>query len=396
MNANDTDEQLEKQVKEYTKLVRLEHYMPEAEFLTFSRKTPIDQAVRVAVSQDLTTKGTRGFEAGIRKIRDEVVHELQVVRDNFEQRVNAGHENREAILLELRIINQDIQENADKSVVSREFGTVNMEITRHQEDARPFIDSIQASYNNAVAALMGLNERYGLNLPEEPQQTKNIPISLAWIVAAMILEIMINGFFFVDSSDSGIVGAIFKVFVFAPYNVLFAGLLGYFSFRYLCHYNPAVKAVAAISGLFLMALIFSLNIFVTALRVLSAPGREEYSIEEIIDGILSSRFLEFLDFESMGIMFLGFILAGFASWKSFHLKDRHPGFTEAYTKVQLLKDELNEAREDFLDTIRIYPPASEEKIDTVVNLYQKNRQTMPGSNNFWSRSSRYFELSARN
>lgn len=184
----------------------------------------------------------------------------------------------------------------------------------------------------------------------EPRPPQNLPITLAILIALVVAEIVLNGFFFMDLTDHGLFGGVFEAFLFAPFNVLGSSLMGYYSMRYARHVNGWAASTAIASGIALLAFILGLNAYLAALRLSLRPD-SIFDIPHLLPLIFSSRILEIMDYKSLGILVLGLALAGLACWKAYHLKDPYPGYDEIGRKLQAAKDDISDLRDHYKSEI---------------------------------------------
>jgi hypothetical protein len=169
------------------------------------------------------------------------------------------------------------------------------------------------------------------------------------LLIALITEGMLNGFFFADGSDSGLLGGIVIALMVAALNISFGFILGW---KVIPYKNLIVKWKSNLSVVFsvtflLIPLVF--NLFIAHYReaLIKAPDDAgSYVFESINNGWFTVSDLNSWLLFGVGIIF--FILASF---KGYSVDDVYPG----YGKFARLRDQaldlLNEEREDTLSHI---------------------------------------------
>jgi hypothetical protein len=336
----------------------------EPAFLSISAtEDPIVKQAKSIRDADAESSERAGFEKAIRGILNTVQSDMEMFHQNVLARVSNAKTQCEMMLSSFRMLGQETDEEATGDTI----GKVYFDLVHEIRNENVHTDAEGRSlYQMSFAAAGEFNDFQNDNdLKRPPREPQNLIITIALLIALVVAEIVLNGFFFMDLSQQGLFGGLFEAFLFAPFNVLAASIVGYYSLRHIRHKTPWKKYLAAVIGVALVMFILALNTYLAALR-LSLKSDNIYDIPELIYLIYSTRILQIMDYESLGILVLGFTLAFFAGWKTYNLKDPYPGYDEVNRRKNLADEHVENLRLDYLDYLS-------EHLDDAVESLKENK-----------------------
>lgn len=179
---------------------------------------------------------------------------------------------------------------------------------------------------------------------------KNRVIPVALIIATVLVETIVNAFFFINSTPYGIVGSLFEVVFFAPINVAAAVVLALFSLRYIRHSKVMWRVAAAVSGIALVIFILGFNVYLAGVRIY-LDGKTSADLMQILNMILSSRVLEVMDYKAIGVLTLGLSMAVIAAYEAYQLFDPYPGYSQVCQRREFARDALEGFEMDYMDEL---------------------------------------------
>ena len=179
---------------------------------------------------------------------------------------------------------------------------------------------------------------------------ENRVIPVALIIATVLVETIVNAFFFINATPHGIVGSLFEVVFFAPINVAAAVVLALFSLRYIRHSNVMWRVAAAVSGIVLILFILGFNVYLAGVRIY-LDGKTSADLVQILHMILSSRILEVMDYKAIGVLTLGLSMAVIAAYEAYKLFDPYPGYSQVCQRREFARDALEEFEMAYMDEL---------------------------------------------
>jgi hypothetical protein len=154
--------------------------------------------------------------------------------------------------------------------------------------------------------------------PDSPYST------YAFFIIAIIIESALNGVFFAEGSEAGLVGGIGTALVIAFFNVTIGGMIGIFSLRYKNHYKQW-KVLLGWGGVVIGTVIsFIFNLLVAHYRTamtLDPDNAASKAMETFSEGILSIS-----DVQSCLLFLLGVLFYFGAVYKGYKADDAYPGY----------------------------------------------------------------------
>lgn len=181
-----------------------------------------------------------------------------------------------------------------------------------------------------------------------------VPESRFWIFCLMIgvvvVEGMVNSFFFAQASDFGLLGGFIQAFFVSAVNVGFSFIGGFFALRQLSHRNPGRQLLGLIGVFAIMVVVVAINLMTAQYRgilELGVENPERVVMERVRDldfsGALSSL-------NSALLALIGFLCAFFSFWKGFGADDPYPGYGAMHRDVEAAQERV----EDFSEEIQVW------------------------------------------
>jgi hypothetical protein len=339
----------------------------------------------VNVKQDMLD---RAFPSFMRDCRTELEDAVAEVRSNCRERISESVMVMGSIEDTINSITKSLDQSFKKETsqkerkVSSELDRAESELMKdfehHIEIAKADMDDLSRDYDNAEKDLKQYRRDLQVDYPFA--KTHPNPASV-WMQIFMFLtiEIGLNAYFFIGATDSGLVGALGEVFLFAPINIGLAVAFGFFSLRYSNLLQDTQNRpehirwghIAKITGVILPILIVVFNFILMLLRISYDEKMETYfqlgvgehpNLLQVSRLFFSKEILEIMSINAMGIFVFALVLAGAAAYKAYRIYDRVPGMSERTSKLDDIRQRMYEKRDEYLDLIDEAAEAKKEQI----------------------------------
>lgn len=166
---------------------------------------------------------------------------------------------------------------------------------------------------------------------------------------ALIIEATLNGTFFAEGSDAGLLGGIWYALIIALINISFGFILGWWALRYINYRFVLVKITAVtLSSLFLLIPIM-FNLLMSHLRealILDPDNATKVAMHSFSEGMLS-----IYDVNSWLLFFVGMIFCLLAIYKGYRFDDEYPGYGKLARRKDNLEDEIQDERHEALQQL---------------------------------------------
>ncbi|WP_343717478.1 hypothetical protein [Inquilinus sp.] len=186
-------------------------------------------------------------------------------------------------------------------------------------------------------------------------------IMRAVILLMLAAESIINGSFFMESNELGLVGGVFTACTISAINIFFSFLFGRMTVQ-INHRNPLRKLAGLI--IFLAFLVFAIgfNLFVAHFREVAGLVGWEAATRQAAGQFWADP-LGLTIFNSWILVLVGFAFATVAWIEGYGWDDPYPGFGNVWRRwersiadyaheKEALLDELRDTKDDVLDTIK--------------------------------------------
>jgi hypothetical protein len=150
---------------------------------------------------------------------------------------------------------------------------------------------------------------------------------IRWLLLALfvVLESILNGLFFAQASEAGLIGGVTEAFVLSALNVGSAILYARFALPLLFHRRSGAKASGALLTMIYIPWSVGLNLAIGHFRDMFVARRGNFPVSEMLTRILTSAF-ELADVRSLVLVLLGLGLNLLAVIDGFGLDDSYPGY----------------------------------------------------------------------
>ncbi|GFO73048.1 hypothetical protein BJAS_P3623 [Bathymodiolus japonicus methanotrophic gill symbiont] len=172
----------------------------------------------------------------------------------------------------------------------------------------------------------------------------------AFFIIAIIIESILNGVFFAEGSDAGLIGGVSTALIISLFNVFFGGAVGAFALRYKNHYQHwkvVVGWIGVSSGMIISVI---LNLLVSHYRtamILDPDNAALQAVETFREGILSIS-----DVKSWLLFLLGILFYLGAVYKGYKADDVYPGYGSLARKRDKQYGYLSDDKSSADDTIQ--------------------------------------------
>ncbi len=167
-------------------------------------------------------------------------------------------------------------------------------------------------------------------------------LTFSMLFLALILESMLNGVFFAEGSDAGLVGGIAIAFIISFFNISIGFVTGF----YLRYKNHVIKSKMFMSYMFLIiSIVFSFvfNLLVGHYREalgIDPDNAKSVAVQKFAEGIMS-----IYDVQSWLLIAVGLVFFGLAIYKGYKLDDKYPEYGKICRNREQIKDDINSEKE---------------------------------------------------
>ena len=216
----------------------------------------------------------------------------------------------------------------------------------------PNLDRLAMARDRATAAYAAFKSSNGLTRDATGDDRS---AQVSWAVVVMVVESLLNAYFYMPISSLGLLGGLFTAFFVSFANVGVAFVGGAFGLRFLAHVEPAKK----LGGTFASLLALGGCALVVALSALfrghvDALGDGDLEGADLAGAawdaaVLSLQELDVLalfgSLNSFLLVFVGAICALLGFWKGWEFDDPYPGFGAALRSRERAEAAYDEAQE---------------------------------------------------
>lgn len=194
-------------------------------------------------------------------------------------------------------------------------------------------------------------------------------LTIALLFLVLIAESIINGVFFAEGSDAGLIGGVVIALVISSFNILFGFSTGLFVLRYKNHIARILVILSYIGLVFALALSFVFNLLVGHYRQalgVDPDNAQSIAVESFVNGIMTIH-----DVQSWLLIAIGLVFFGFAILKGYKFDDEYPKYGKIYRNRELLKEEIHSEKEDIYDEFNELHIEFEEKLEEIYEDVQR-------------------------
>jgi hypothetical protein len=145
------------------------------------------------------------------------------------------------------------------------------------------------------------------------------------ILILIIFESILNGLFFAQGSEKGLIGGVFQALVFSILNVGVAVLLAIKAFPQINHINNGRKLLGVIALAVYAWWAISFNLFIGHFRDMYVQVVGQVAANDLIQRLFATPF-GFVEARSLILVMLGILLSIIAFIDAYGFEDRYPGY----------------------------------------------------------------------
>jgi len=201
----------------------------------------------------------------------------------------------------------------------------------------------------------------------------------AFFIIAILIESALNGVFFAEGSESGLVGGVGIALIIAFFNVFIGGATGAFALRYKNHCQRMKVVFGWIGVIVGTVLSFIFNLLVSHYRTamtLDPDNAASKAMETFEEGILSIS-----DVQSWLLFLLGIIFYLGAVYKGYKADDAYPGYGSLAKKRDKQHGYLSDEKENANEIIEEAHQDFEENLDLCFKTIQMKSKKINDSAN---------------
>jgi hypothetical protein len=187
------------------------------------------------------------------------------------------------------------------------------------------LNTLLQAVGNREEEFREFRERHGLTrLPKNCSRGEQT-LGLMILVVFVLLESILNGMFFAEGSEAGLIGGVVQALVLSVLNVGGAALYGLFGLPYLFHRRPPGKAVGILATLVFVFWLVGLNLAIGHFRDLFIVGGGSVQMADLLNRLTTSPLL-LGDAKSLILVLLGIGLGLLSVIDVAATRDRYPGY----------------------------------------------------------------------
>jgi hypothetical protein len=205
--------------------------------------------------------------------------------------------------------------------------------------------------------------------------------SLSILVLLVLIEGIVNAFFFAEGQNAGLIGGFVTAAACAGINVISSFFLGKYPIRYLFHNNAFFKILGAVSITVATAWLVTVALAIAHFRDASKIDSHDPAAIALRE-LLHSPFA-LADLLSWGLFVVSILFGVFAILDGLGTSDRYPGYEHVFSKataattdyeegINSLRQELEEMKDEHLEALdKISTKVQASVIRIMTDLEQK-------------------------
>ncbi|EJC75760.1 hypothetical protein Rleg10DRAFT_5599 [Rhizobium leguminosarum bv. trifolii WSM2012] len=195
---------------------------------------------------------------------------------------------------------------------------------------------------------------------------------VAFLVFLVAFEMLLNGKFLAQGSESGFVGGVLMALIFAAVNVGVAVFFGLTSIRFLAHksFLSKIFGVVLLAAYGVMAVF--INFGVAHFRE-SAASNWDAAQTEVVRQMVNNTF-GLTEMESWVLLVLGFLFSIGAFLDAAFLGDPYLGFASLQKRIDHARDEYIEKKATLIENLRERRDEHNNKVEDIVRDLSDRRQ----------------------
>jgi hypothetical protein len=168
-------------------------------------------------------------------------------------------------------------------------------------------------------------ERHGLTrLPKNPSPEEQT-LAVLLLLVLVLAESILNGMFFAEGSEAGLIGGVVQALVLSILNVGVASLYALYGFPYLFHRRGSGKTIGILATLMFAVWLVALNLAIGHFRDLFIAGAGSVLMADLLTRLTTAPLL-LNDAKSLILVLLGIGLGLLSFIDVASIRDRYPGY----------------------------------------------------------------------
>jgi hypothetical protein len=205
---------------------------------------------------------------------------------------------------------------------SNALADIKAEIIHHQNTLNLLLQAV----GNREEEFRRFRERHGLTRPPKNLSPDDRTLALLVLLVIVLLESILNGMFFAEGSEAGLIGGVVQALVLSILNVGVAALYALYGYPYLFHRRRALQAAGVLATVAFALWLIGLNLAIGHFRDLFVAGGGTVAMTELLDRLATDPLL-LDDAKSLILVALGTGLGLLAVIDVASIRDRYPGYS---------------------------------------------------------------------
>ncbi len=228
--------------------------------------------------------------------------------------------------------------------------------------------------HNSEADLQQFKEDNGLY--RLAHETGGLMQWLAFCIVIVLIESIMNGFFFADANVAGIAGGIITALVISIVNVGAASVVGH-----ICRQKNHIKSLRRFVGWVALVIGVGLAIFINFMvghfRDLTSTFPWDEAAGEAFNRVIEGN-LQMQSLDAWLLTGVGLLFAGIAGWKAYMSIDPYPGYTRVSDNYTQKEQEFQDQRQE---TLKILTDIRDKAATDLDDEYKLSQQLFESAQN---------------
>lgn len=296
--------------------------------------------------------------------------ELDIYQQNIVDSVsNALVDSRHAALEELNRLDstrKNIEKDIEGFSLNQIIESAKHKLIRLHAQWHEILDNAKQEEGSVLR-----NYRYFLyqnKLKREASYPDSVVLHWAFIVLAVLLESIVNSFFFASASDLGLLGGLFQALFISLSNIGSALLIGIYVVPYKNHVDTKKQFRAKASTVSYIIFVFWFNLGAAHYRTLLEDdplNAKINTIPHLLQDPLG------INFEAWNLLIIGMLFVIVALLKGYKSDDVYPGFGEMHRKLKNASNHREKRVEAMKSINRIVDEYGRQAVTSAQNARQR-------------------------
>lgn len=293
------------------------------------------------------------------------IHQQNIV-NNFSASIVDSRNNTLEELETLESGRNNIEKDIDGFSLNQIIESAKQKIIRMHAEWREILNSAKQEENAALR-----NYRYFLyqnKLNREASYPDSAILHWAFIILAVLIESVVNSFFFAGASEIGILGGLFQALFISISNIGSALLIGIYVLPYKNHVDLKKQFRTKVITVSYLIFVFLFNLGAAHYRTLLEDdpfNAKTNAIPHLIQDPLG------INFEAWNLLIIGMLFMIVALLKGYRSDDVYPGFGEMHRKFKSSSNHRGKRIEAMKSINRIIDEHSRQAETSAQNAKQK-------------------------